>query len=142
MCSKSKRMCKQTKTFLNCAVRINSFNAISRYLDFFFLLFFCSNIWWGLKMILKVNRTFSCFFFQTYFSFGHQNIQQPPPPSKKTYSYVCGSKRNKLQGGPYITANLYCILWSEHETYAQADALHICGNIWNAQHKLLILSAQ
>ena len=38
-----------------------------------------------------------------------------------------------IQGGPYITANLYCICLSEHETWTQADAVQIFGNIWNAQ---------
>ena len=34
-----------------------------------------------------------------------------------------------IQGGPYITANLYCISLSEHETCAQGDAVQINGNI-------------
>ena len=33
-----------------------------------------------------------------------------------------------LQGGPYITANLYRICLSDHETCAWADAVQICGN--------------
>ena len=37
-----------------------------------------------------------------------------------------------LLGGPNITANLYCICSSENETYAYADAVQICGDIWNA----------
>ena len=37
-----------------------------------------------------------------------------------------------VQGGPNITANLYGI--SEHETYAYANAVQICGDIWNAQY--------
>ena len=34
-----------------------------------------------------------------------------------------------LLGGPEITANLYCICLSEHETCAYADAVPICSNI-------------
>ena len=34
-----------------------------------------------------------------------------------------------LQGGPNITAILYCICLSEHVTCAYPDALPICGNI-------------
>ena len=34
-----------------------------------------------------------------------------------------------VQGGPFITANLYCICLSEHEACASADAIHICGSI-------------
>ena len=30
-------------------------------------------------------------------------------------------------GGPNITANLYCICFSEHETCAYADAVQICA---------------
>ena len=48
---------------------------------------------------------------------------------KKIKKWTC-----KVQGGPYITANLYCICLSEYETCAKADAVQICGNIWNAQH--------
>jgi len=33
------------------------------------------------------------------------------------------------QGGPNITANLYCICLNEHETYAYADAVQNYGNI-------------
>ena len=32
-----------------------------------------------------------------------------------------------MLGGPNITANLYCICLSEHETCAYADAVQICG---------------
>ena len=38
----------------------------------------------------------------------------------------------KLMGGPNITANLYGICLSEHETCPYADAVEIGGNIWNA----------
>ena len=34
-----------------------------------------------------------------------------------------------LQGGPNITAHLYCICLSEHETCAYADAVHISNTI-------------
>ena len=37
--------------------------------------------------------------------------------------------RAKVQGGPNITANLYCICLSEHETCTYADGVQICGNI-------------
>ena len=34
-----------------------------------------------------------------------------------------------LLGGPYSTANMYCICLSEHEQCAYADAVQICGDI-------------
>ena len=40
--------------------------------------------------------------------------------------------RFKVLGGPNITANLYCISLSEHETCAYTDAVQICDNIGNA----------
>ena len=36
---------------------------------------------------------------------------------------------DELQGGPYITTNLYYISLSEHEICVKADAVQICGNI-------------
>ena len=39
----------------------------------------------------------------------------------------------QLQGGPYITANLYCICFSIHEKCAEADAVQIRGNILYVQ---------
>ena len=35
----------------------------------------------------------------------------------------------KLQGGPNITVNLFCIWLNEKETCTYADAVQICGNI-------------
>ena len=32
--------------------------------------------------------------------------------------------KNNIQGGPYITAKLYCICLGEHETYAYAHATY------------------
>ena len=40
-------------------------------------------------------------------------------------------EENKILGGPNITANLFCICLSEHETCAYANAVQICGNIGN-----------
>ena len=37
--------------------------------------------------------------------------------------------RRLALGGPNITANLYCICLSEHETCAYADAVQMCGHI-------------
>ena len=37
-----------------------------------------------------------------------------------------------LLGVSYVTANLYCICLSEHETCPYVDAVQLCGNIWNA----------
>ena len=36
---------------------------------------------------------------------------------------------DNINGGPNITANLYCICLSEHKTCAYADEVDICGNI-------------
>ena len=53
-------------------------------------------------------------------------------PDKVNYIRAC-----RLLGGQNITANLYCICLSEHETYAYTDAVNIYGNICNAQYVLL-----
>ena len=46
------------------------------------------------------------------------------------------SKCNYILGGPNITANLYFICLSEHETCAYADAVQICGNIRSTQYNV------
>ena len=51
-----------------------------------------------------------------------------------TFSFFAASLTFLLQGGPNITANLYCICLSENETFAYADGVQICGNIWNAHY--------
>ena len=49
--------------------------------------------------------------------------------AKKELSIIHGI--DILLGEPNITWNLYCIWLNEHETCSYADAVQICGNIWN-----------
>ena len=54
------------------------------------------------------------------------------PVSLNTFATLDALPSNPILSVPKFTANLYCICLSEHETCAYADAVQICGNIWNA----------
>ena len=50
--------------------------------------------------------------------------------------------RLKYTGGPNITAKLYCICLSEHETRAYTDAVRICGNICKICTYVLVMDTE
>ena len=48
--------------------------------------------------------------------------------------FFCGFPYIFITGWTEYYQNLFCVFLSEHETFAYADAVQICSNIWTAQY--------